>query len=183
MDHCCYNCPVANCTVRELLRHISYDNYCSCDNGAGTVAAAILSSLLMAFAIIIPFIIIALLFYHYVYKKKFGHQLDTRSDNTGSDGAVGIVSLFYRNICKKNFRHQNDQSDTRSDQQIEENTERVGVEGITYIYQMLLLEMKPQLLMKPMLENLLVKSTWICACICMTAYIACLVNVIRCVRL
>ena len=57
--------------------------------------------------------------------------MDTRSDHNGSGGAVGIVSLFYCNICKK---HQNDQSDTRSDQQNEENTdsESRGAEGITH---------------------------------------------------
>ena len=131
MDHCCYDCPVANCTVGELLCHISYGNICSCNNGTSTVAAAIMVPLLVVFGIT-TFIITALFFYHYVYKKNWRYQLDTRSDHNGSGGAVGILSLFYRNICKKNSRHQNDQSDTRPDQQNEENTESRGAEGITY---------------------------------------------------
>ena len=126
MDHCCYNCPVANCTVHELLSHIS--TY-SCNNGAGTVvAAAILSTLLILFCIVVPFIIIALSFYHLVYKKRYGHQLDARS---GGGGMIGIASLIYRSLCDRN---QSDESDIngRPDQQNGEITESSGAEGITY---------------------------------------------------
>ena len=122
MDHCCYNCPVANCTVHELLSYIS-NNYCSCDNGV--VAVAILSPLLILFCIVVPFIIIALLFYHLVYKRR---QLDARS---GSGGMVGIASLLYRSLC---YSRQSDESDIngRPDRQNTENTESGGAEGITY---------------------------------------------------
>jgi hypothetical protein len=114
---------VANCTVRELLSHISSHNY-SCDAGAVAVAA-VLSILL---CIVVPFIIIALLLYHLVYKKR--HQLDTIS---GNGGIVGIVSLFCHNLCYGK-RNQGDEShiDSRSNRENGENNESSGAEGITY---------------------------------------------------
>jgi hypothetical protein len=109
---------VANCTVRELLSHINSN---SCDNGAGAAAIAAVLSILQVLCIVVPFIIIALLLYHLVYKKRCGHKLDTRSGN---------VSLFCRN-CKRN---QGDEShiDSRSDRENGENNESSGAEGITY---------------------------------------------------
>lgn len=131
MDHCCYDCSVANCTVRELLSHISNscDNNCSCDNGAGSVAAFILSPYFIIVCFITPFIIIALV-YHLVCKKRCGHQLDARP---GSGGTVGIASLY---LCcsKKKHRNQSDGSDIdgRSNRQNGENAESSGAEGIVY---------------------------------------------------
>ena len=126
MDHCCYDCPVANCTVNELLRHIknSCDNNCGCTNGAGAIVAALLSPYII-FGIVIPVIIAALLFYHFVYKKKH-NQLDAR---------LGVASFFtgHCNICKRKSRSQSDRPDRRSDHQNRENNiESNGVEGITY---------------------------------------------------
>ena len=104
MDHCCFDCPVTNCTVRELLHHIdSNNNYYSYNNGASTAAVALGGILSVLFYIMITAIILivmSLLFYHKIYKKK----------------------------C----RHHKNQSDSRLDQQNEENISRGGAEGITY---------------------------------------------------
>ena len=37
----CYDCPVTNCTVCELLCHIGSDNNYSYNNGANTAAPAL----------------------------------------------------------------------------------------------------------------------------------------------
>ena len=120
MDHCCYDCPVANCTVNELLRHIKN----SCDNGAGAIVAALLPPYII-FGVVIPVIIAALLFYHFVYKKKHD-QLYAR---------LRVASFFtgHCNICKRKSRSQSDRPDCRSDHQNgENNIESNGAEGITY---------------------------------------------------
>ena len=122
MDHCCYDCPVANCTVNELLRHIknSCDN-CTCTNGTGAIVAALIPPYII-FGVVIPVIIAALLFYHFVYKKKHD-QLYAR---------LRVASFFtgHCNICKRKSRSQSDRPDCRSDQQNRENSN--GAEGITY---------------------------------------------------
>ena len=104
MGHCCYDCPVAVCTVRELLQYVSSNsNYCrSCDNGSSAVEV-VPAFIVMLFDLIIGaiiFIVISRLFYHNVYKK----------------------------ILMK-CRRQKDQSDGRSDQ---ENISRGNAEGVTY---------------------------------------------------
>ena len=133
MDNCCYDCPVANCTVNELLRHIknSCDNSCGCTNGAGAIVAALLPPYII-FGIVIPVIIAALLFYHFVYKKKH-HQLDAR---------LTVASFFtgYCNICKRKSRSQSDRPDCRSDHQI---VLKVMAQKGLHI---MLLIMKPELL-------------------------------------
>ena len=117
MDRCCYDCPVANCTVRELLHYVSYSSY-GCTNGAGAIAVALLSPYII-FGIIIYFIINAMIFY-IIYKKRSGNR----------SVIDGIESLFHCNTCKKNSRSQ---SDGISDQQNgENNIESNGAEGITY---------------------------------------------------
>ena len=130
MDHCCYDCPVANCTVNELLRHIKN----SYDDGAGAIVAALLSPYII-FGVIIPVIIAALLFYHFVYKKKH-NQLDAR---------LGVVSFFtgHCNICKRKSRSQSDWPDRRSDHQNGEIILKVMVQRGLH---MMLLTMKPELL-------------------------------------
>ena len=129
MDHCCYDCPVANCTVRELLSHISNsrDNNCSYGNGAVYISQYFIT---ICFMIIVcfmtPFIIIALI-YHLVCKKRCGHQLDARSGNGGT-------TSLYLSSSKKKHRNQSDESDIdgRSNRQNRENTESSGAEGIVY---------------------------------------------------
>jgi hypothetical protein len=124
MDHCCYDCPVANCTVRELLRYISN----RCDNGAGTVTAAAVLNPITFFGFVVPFIIIAFLFCLLVYKKRCGHQSDTRSRSSGRS-RVGIRRNPYHNK-----RNQSNEShiDGRSNQENGENNESSGAEGIIY---------------------------------------------------
>ena len=126
MDHCCYDHPVANCTVNELLRHIknSCDNNCGCTNGTGAIVAVLLSPYII-FGVVIPVIIAALLFCHFVYKKKHD-QLDAR---------LRVASFFTGlcNIRKRKSRSQSDRPDCRSDHQNGENSfESNGAEGITY---------------------------------------------------
>ena len=104
MGHCCYDCPVAVCTVRELLQYVSSNSnyYRSCDNGSSAVAV-VPAFIVMLFDLVIGaiiFIVMSRLFYHNVYKK----------------------------ILMK-CRHQKDQSDGRSDQ---ENIGRGSAEGVTY---------------------------------------------------
>ena len=86
MDRCCRNCPVTNCTVREILQYVT-TNKDNCDNGLSAVAVAMALVILFEFVISSMIVIVMFgLFYHNVYKKilqkcrRQNHQPEGRSD-------------------------------------------------------------------------------------------------------
>ena len=67
MDHCCYDCPVSNCTVHEFLQYFSSilesSNYHRCDSKVCNVSLIMTSTLLYFMLLVVILTVIMIVFY------------------------------------------------------------------------------------------------------------------------
>ena len=101
MDQCCYDCPANNCTVRELLQHVSSvleSNYRRYGSGTEVCDIAVTISSTMFYILFITFILtIVIVVFYCVCKKKCRRNKEQSNgqqneENTGTRCTCDVIN-------------------------------------------------------------------------------------------